>query len=61
MGQGSQVATSLDNVDINGKPQHRTAQKVTIKRPNILNPVQDPKHRDHSIGGSSDGGDNRSL
>ena len=27
----------------------------------MLNPVQDPKNRDHSIGGSSDGGENRSL
>jgi hypothetical protein len=43
------------------KPHHKTAAKVQLKRPNILNPVQDPKHRDHSIGGSSDGDNNRSL
>ena len=61
MGQGSQ---SFENVEVNsfiGKTHHKTAAKVQLKRPNILNPVQDPKHRDHSLGGSSDGGDNRSL
>ena len=65
MGQGSQ---SFDNVDVNPfitagkKPHHKTAAKVQLRRPNILNPVQDPKARDHSIGGSSDGGgDARSL
>ena len=61
MGQGSQ---SFENVEVNsfiGKGHHKTATKVQLKRPNILNPVQDPKHRDHSLGGSSDGGDNRSL
>ena len=72
MGQGSQ---SFDNVDVNPfitggagaagggkKSHHKTAAKVQLRRPNILNPVQDPKARDHSIGGSSDGGgDARSL
>ena len=66
MGQGSQIQKSqtIDDIDKNPfsvvKPQHKTAAKVQLKRPNILNPVQDPRHRDHSIGGSSDG-DNRSL
>ena len=65
MGQGSQ---SFEHVDVNpfisgnAKPHNRTAAKVQLRRPNILNPVQDPKNRDHSIGGSSDGGgDARSL
>ena len=67
MGQGSQIqkAATIDNIDVNPftvvKPQHKTAAKVQLKRPNILGPVQDPRNRDHSIGGSSDGGDNRSL
>lgn len=55
---------NFENVDVNPfivvKPHHKTAAKVQLKRPGVLNPVQDPKHRDHSIGGSSDGGD-RSL
>lgn len=64
MGQGSQIQ-SFENVDVNPfigvtKPQHKTATKVQLKRP-ALNPVQDKRHRDHSIGGSSDAGDNRSL
>jgi hypothetical protein len=64
MGQGSQVVQSFENVDVNPfivKDKHKTAAKVQLKRPNGLNPVQDKRNRDHSIGGSSDGGDKQSL
>ena len=48
------------NPFIVAKPNHlNTATKVQLKRPNALNPVQDKRNRDHSIGGSSDA-DNRS-
>ena len=45
MGQGSQIqkAQTIDDIDKNPfsvvKPQHKTAAKVQLKRPNILNPV----------------------
>ena len=65
MGQGSQ---SFENVEVNPfiltKKQYeknKTATKVQLKRPNALAPVQDKRNRDHSIGGSSDAGDNRSM
>ena len=68
MGQGSQVQ-SFENVDVNpflAKDKHKTAAKVQLKRTGVLAPVQDPRARDHSLGGSSDGGthdrgENRSM
>ena len=58
-------ASTFENVDINPfivvKEKHKTAAKVQLKRPNILNPVQDPRQRDHSIGGSSNGDEQRSM
>jgi hypothetical protein len=54
---------TLDNVAVKGftRNNHHTAAKVQLKKQITLNAVQDPRQRDHSLGGNSSGADdNRS-